>query len=167
MRATVPAGRARRRPVGRRGAGAQAWYRDPKNPAIVGTAAGTRAKPCGASAVLDLSVIDDAAKVLCADGRVRASDTGAEWTAEGVKGALALAATAKGTLAVLTVDGCGGLGVVDTRAPDAVVGCAEVDVAGLKPGSVSLAVKDGYAWLLAGDAVLRSSGDLSEWSTAG
>ena len=146
----------------------QAWYRDPKNPATVGTAAGTRVKPCGASAVLDLSVIDDAAQVLCADGRVRASDTGAEWTAEGdAKGALALAATAKRTLAVRTLDGCEGLGVVDTRAPDALVGCAEVDVAGLKPGSVSLAVKDGYAWLLAGDAVLRSSGDLSEWSTAG
>jgi hypothetical protein len=146
----------------------QAWYRDPKNPAVIGTAAGTRAKPCGASAVLDLSVVDDAAQALCADGRVRASDIGATWAAAGdVAGALAIAATAQSTLAVRAADGCEGLAVVDARAPDTVVGCAEVDAAELEPGSVSLSVKDGHAWLLAGDAVLRSSGDLSEWARAG
>lgn len=146
----------------------EAWYRDPRNPAVVGTAAGTRVRPCGSSAVLDLSIIDDAAQALCADGRVRASDTGAEWTAAGeVPGALTIAATAARTLAVRTADGCDGLAVVDARAPDTVVGCAEVDAAELKPGSLSLSVKDGHAWLLAGDVLLRSSGDLSEWATVG
>ena len=144
-----------------------AWYRDPSDPAVVGTAAGTRAKPCGGSAVIDLGVTDHSAVALCADGRLRQSETGESWTGGGaVEGGLALAASATRTLVARTADGCTGVAVVDATAPEAALGCAEVDLATVEPGQVALAERDGQAWLVAGDTVFRSSADLSEWTPA-
>ena len=144
-----------------------AWYRDPSDPVVVGTAAGTRAKPCGDSAVIDLGVTDRSAEALCADGRLRRSETGETWTGGGaVEGGLALAATATRTLVARTADGCTGVAVVDATAPETALGCAEVDLATVEPGRVALAERDGQAWLVAGDTVFRSSADLSEWTSA-
>lgn len=144
-----------------------AWYRDPSDPAVVGTAAGTRAKPCGGSAVIDLGVTDHSAEALCADGRLRGSQTGETWTGGGtVEGGLALSATPTRTLVARTADGCTGVEVVDATAPETALGCAEVDLATVVPGHVALAERNGQAWLVAGDAVFRSSGDLSEWTAA-
>jgi len=144
-----------------------AWYRDPSDPAVVGTAAGTRAKPCGDSAVIDLGVTDHSAEALCADGRLRRSETGETWTGGGaVEGGLALASTATRTLVARTVDGCTGVAVVDATAPETALGCAEVDLATVEPGQVALAEHDGRVWLVAGDTVFRSSADLHEWTAA-
>lgn len=145
-----------------------AWYRDPKNAAAVGTAAGRKAEPCGQATVVDLSVTDTAATALCSDGSVLSSDTGATWTpGETAPDAVAIAATDKRTLLVRPVEGCDGLAVVDARAVDAALGCAEVDLAAVEPGRVALSVRGDHAWLLAGETVLRSSGDLSEWAAVG
>jgi hypothetical protein len=145
-----------------------AWYRDPKNTAAVGTAEGSRAEPCGEATVVDLSITDTSATALCSDGRVLSSDTGATWTpGETAPGSVAVAATDQQTLLVRPMDGCAGLAVVDARAGDTALGCAEVDLAGVEPGRVALSVRGDHAWLLAGDTVLRSSGDLSEWAAVG
>ena len=144
-----------------------AWYRDPSDPAAVGTAAGTRAKPCGDSAVIDLGVTDHSAEALCADGRLRRSETGETWTGGGaVEGGLALASTATRTLVARMADGCTGVAVVDATSPDTALGCAEVDLATVEPGQVALAERNGQAWLVAGGTVFLSSADLSEWTAA-
>jgi hypothetical protein len=118
--------------------------------------------------VVDLSVADDAAAALCADGRVTRSTTGREWsTVATAEGALALALTPERPLVVLALPGCHGLAVADASAPDSALGCAPVDTDSLAPGTVALAAGGADAWLMAGDAVFRSSGDLSAWSTTG
>jgi hypothetical protein len=144
-----------------------AWYRDPKTSTVVGTAEGETAKPCDAAPVVDLSVIDEGAAVLCGDGRVLSSKTGATWE-EGpqVPRALAVATTPQRTLLARTLDGCAGVAVVDAADPDTALGCAEVDLTEVKPGTIALSVRGTHAWLLAGPSVLRSSGDLSEWAQA-
>jgi hypothetical protein len=145
-----------------------AWFRDPKSSAAVGTAEGRKAEPCGEATVVDLSITDTAATALCSDGRVLSSDTGASWAPGATApGSVAVAATDQRTLLVRPMDGCDGLGVVDAQAGDTALGCAEVDLAGVEPGRVALSVRGDQAWLLAGDTVLRSSGDLSEWATVG
>jgi len=145
-----------------------AWYRDPNNAAAVGTAEGRKAQPCGQATVVDLSITDTAATALCSDGSVFSSDTGATWSpGETGPGAVAIAATDKRTLLVRPVEGCDGLAVVDARAVDTALGCAEVDLAAVEPGRVALSVRGDHAWLLAGETVLRSSGDLSEWAAVG
>lgn len=145
-----------------------AWYRDPNNAAAVGTAEGRKAQPCGQATVVDLSITDTAATALCSDGSVLSSDTGATWSpGETGPGAVAIAATDKRTLLVRPVEGCDGLAVVDARAVDTALGCAEVDLAAVEPGRVALSVRGDHAWLLAGETVLRSSGDLSEWAAVG
>ena len=55
-----------------------AWFRDPKKPAVVHSPGPASSTPCGQRAVLDLAVISvGSARVLCADGLVRSTtDTG-------------------------------------------------------------------------------------------
>jgi len=142
-----------------------AWHRDLQDPAVVGTAAGTRAKPCRGAGVVDLAVDDDSALALCADGRLRASGTGTSWTDEGtVDGALAVALAGDKSLALLAAPDCAGLAVVDATDPGTALGCAPLDLAGVGSGQVSLAATGDAVWVTAGDTTLRASGDLSAWS---
>jgi hypothetical protein len=142
-----------------------AWYRDLEDAGVVGTEAGDRAKPCDASAVVDLAVGEASALALCGDGRLRSSSTGQQWSDAGlVKGALAVALAGDRTLALVTRQGCDGLAVVDAADPQTALGCAPVDLAGVEAGQVALAGTSGTVWVAAGGATLRSSGDLAEWT---
>ncbi len=142
-----------------------AWYRDVQDPAVVGTEAGARAKPCDAAGVVDLAVDDDSAVALCGDGRLRSSATGKQWSDEGsVDGALAVALADGRTLALLAAPDCAGLAVVDAADPDTTLGCAPLDLSGVEAGQVALAAAGDAVWVAAGDTTLRSSGDLAEWS---
>lgn len=142
-----------------------AWYRDGKDPAVVGTEAGTRAKPCGDGGVVDLAVDDRSAIALCGDGRLRSSSTGKQWSDEGtVEGALAVAVTKERTLALATRADCAGLAVVDATDPRNALGCAPVDLSQVRAGQVALAAAKDAVWVGAGDTTLRATGDLVEWS---
>ena len=142
-----------------------AWYRDGKDPDVVGTEAGSRAKPCGDTGVVDLAVDDTSALALCGDGRLRSSATGKQWSDEGsVEGALAVAVSGKRTLALVTRPDCAGLAVVDATDPQKALGCALVDLATVRAGQVALAAAGDAVWVAAGDTTLRSTGDLVEWS---
>ena len=142
-----------------------AWYRDGKDPDVVGTEAGTRARPCGDSAVVDLAVDDRSAVALCGDGRLRSSATGKQWSDEGpVEGALAVAATGKRTLVLATRDDCAGLAVLDAADPHKALGCAPVDLSQVRAGQVALASAKDAVWVAAGDTTLQATGDLVEWS---
>ena len=142
-----------------------AWYRDGKDPAVVGTEARTRAKPCGDSGVVDLAVDDRSAVALCGDGRLRSSATGRSWSDEGpVEGGLAVAVTGKRTLVLVTRDDCAGLAVVDATDPQKALGCAPVDLTTVRAGQVALAAAKDAVWVAAGDTTLRATGDLVEWS---
>jgi hypothetical protein len=142
-----------------------AWYRDAKDPAVVGTEAGGRAKPCDGAGVVDLAVDDDSAVVLCGDGRLRSSATGKQWSDDNsLDGGLAVALADGRTLALLTVPDCAGLAVVDAAAPETTLGCAPLDLSDVQAGQVALAAAGEAVWVAAGDTTLRSSGSLAEWS---
>ncbi len=146
-----------------------AWYRDLVDPSVVGTPLDEPAKPCDDADVLDLSVTDDGADALCADGRVLRSDDGQEWERQGsVDGAVALARTPEGESLVARPGavGCRGLEVVDAATPKKPLGFAALDLTKVKPGTVGLGSHDSQVWLVASGEVFRSSGDLSEWSHA-
>jgi hypothetical protein len=142
-----------------------AWYRDGQDPAVVGTEAGTRAKPCGDAGVVDLAVDDRSALVLCADGRLRRSATGEQWSDDGsVEGGLAVAVSGTRTLALVTRPDCAGLAVVDATDPQKTLGCAPVDGSKVRAGQVALAAAGKAVWVAAGDTTLRATGDLALWS---
>jgi hypothetical protein len=142
-----------------------AWYRDGEDPDVVGTEAGTRAKPCGDTGVVDLAVDDTSALALCGDGRLRSSATGKQWSDEGsVEGALAVAVSGKRTLALVTRSDCAGLAVVDAGDPQKALGCAPVDLSQVRAGQVALAAAQDAVWVAAGDTTLQATGDLVEWS---
>lgn len=144
----------------------RAWYRHPGDPLTLGTVTGEETQPCGAAAVVDLAVSGDAAQVLCADGRLLASDTGRAWTLSAeVDGALALAVVGARALVAAVRPGCDGVAVLDAVAAAPVLGCASVPA--VEEGSVALGGHGEDLWLLAGDAVLRSTGDLADWVAAG
>jgi hypothetical protein len=146
-----------------------AWYRDPRDPAAVGTGAGRTAKPCGATAVIDLAITDTGAAALCTDGRVMTTATGGDWKRSAtVDGALSVAGPATGSslVAVTGVADCDGVAVVSADAPERVLGCAGADLASVADGQVSLSTSGDAAWLLVGEQAFRSGGDLSSW-TAG
>lgn len=144
-----------------------AWYRDPEDAAVVGTEAGTPAKPCDDTGVVDLAVDSDSALALCGDGRLRSSATGVKWSDEGsVEGALAVALAGDRTLALVTASDCKGLAVVEASEPDAVLGCAPVDLTSVTSGAVALAGAGDAVWVAAGDTTLHASGDLEKWAGA-
>jgi hypothetical protein len=143
-----------------------AWYRDPRDPKRIGLRSGGTGRPCGNGAVVDLSVNDSAASVLCANGDVRVSKTGASWnTAATVPGAVAVAlgSQSRSYLALPGAGGCAGIAVVDAAAPGTAVGCAAVSLAGVEPGTVALSVSPDSGWLLVGDQAYRAGGTLQTW----
>jgi hypothetical protein len=143
-----------------------AWYRDLRSTGALGVPAGGSKKPCGGAAVVDLVVPDATAVVLCADGRLRSSESGAQWADEGkVVGALAIAVGSSGRVVgvVPSAGECDGLAVVDTAKPRTALGCVEVDVADVEPGTVAIATASGAGWLRVGDDTYRAGASLKTW----
>jgi hypothetical protein len=143
-----------------------AWYRDPRDSKRVGVRSGGASRPCGSAPVVDLSVTDSRAVVLCQGGDLRVSRTGDSWeTAATVPGALAvaLASQNRSVVAVPGAAGCAGIAILDSASPDPPLGCATVTLSGVKPGTVSLSVSSDGGWLLVGEDVFRSNGDLGSW----
>jgi hypothetical protein len=148
-----------------------AWFRDPKNPAVVRSPGPATSSPCGEHAVLDLAVISvGSAQVLCADGLVRSTtNTGATWTDSGkANGAVALAVTsatpARTYVALLDAPGCAGVQVrqIDQSAPTS---CIQT-TASKTAGQIALSLVAGGGWLSVGDTTMRSTDKLVTWSTS-
>ena len=145
-----------------------AWFRDPRSAGSIGLPTGHLGRPCGGDAVVDLSVVDAGALVLCADGRVLSSATGDRWkTRAMLDGALAVAQTNGGRVLVAAphVGGCAGMAVVDAATPDTVLGCAALDTAKVEPGTVALAVTSDGGWLAVGDHTYRSDKAYATWKS--
>jgi hypothetical protein len=154
---------------GRSTAAGDVWYRDPRAATSVGLPTGRTGKPCGSDAVVDLAVVDAGAAALCADGQLVKSSSGLKWdAAASVDGALAIAwGPEDRTYAVVPgLDSCAGLAVVEVSKPSVALGCVEVDLAGVEPGTVALAVTATSGWLVSGDDVYRADGDLTDWRKA-
>jgi hypothetical protein len=143
-----------------------AWYRDPRDSKRIGLKSGGTGRPCGSASVIDLSVLESGAAVLCANGDVRTSTSGATWkTTSTVPGAIAvaLAPQSKSYVALPGVAGCDGIAVVDSEKPGTAVGCVTVPLEEVDPGTIALAVTSDSGWLVVGDQAYRSNGDLSTW----
>jgi len=147
----------------------RAWFRDPKDPRVVGAPGPSTSQPCGARAVVDLAALSTGnARVLCADGQVRStSNSGSTWTDLGrAAGAVALAVPlanlAQTYVAVLNAADCAGVQVrrVDQRIATACV----VTAAPRDQGQVALSLVDGGGWLTVGDKTMRSTDNLVTWS---
>ena len=148
-----------------------AWFRDPKNATVVGGPGTVTAQPCADLAVLDLAALSpSAARVLCADGRVRSTaNTGSSWTDSGqVSGAVALAvpsaSPAQTYVARLDAPDCAGVQVerVDQTAATSCVKTAVPTGA----GQISLSLVGGGGWLAIGETTMRSTDDLVTWSVS-
>jgi len=148
-----------------------AWFRDPKNPKLVGAPGPSTSQPCGKRAVLDLAVLSaGTARVLCADGLVRSTtDTGSSWTDSGkITGAVALAVLsanpAQTYVARLDAPGCAGVQVLRV---DRSVATSCIQTAVPKdPGQVALSLVNGGGWLAIGDKTMRSTDGLVTWSVS-
>ena len=148
-----------------------AWFRDPKNPSAVGAPGSSTSLPCGERPVLDLTVISTgSARVLCADGLVRATtDTGSSWTDLGeATGAVALGVSSTNLgqtyVARVGVPGCAGVQI--KRVDQSVAtSCIETS-APREPGQIALSLVSGGGWLAIGDTTMRSTDDLATWSVS-
>lgn len=146
-----------------------AWFRDPKNPRVVGAPGPSTSQPCGARAVLDLAVLSpDSARVLCADGLVRSTtNTGSAWTDSGkAKGAVALAvrsaSPAQTYVALLDAPDCAGVQVL--RVGQSVATSCIATAVPQAPGQIALSLVGGGGWLTVGDTTMRSTDGLVTWS---
>ena len=146
-----------------------AWFRDPRNPRVVGAPGPSTSQPCGERAVLDLAVISTGtARVLCADGLVRSTTNSASsWTDSGrVTGAVALAVLSASPeqtyVARLGAPDCAGVQVarVDQRGATS---CLATPVP-KDLGQIALSLVDGGGWLAVGDTTMRSTDGLLTWS---
>lgn len=143
-----------------------AWYRDLRSPAALGVPAGGSKKPCGSAAVVDVVVPETAAVVLCADGRLRTSQTGEQWADRGkAVGALAIGLeSGERIVAVVpSAGGCEGLAVVDAAKPGTALGCVVVDLADVEPGTVAIATAGGAGWVRVGRDTYRAGANLKTW----
>ena len=145
-----------------------AWYRDPRNPKVVGAPGPSTSQPCGGRAVLDPAVLSpDSARVLCADGLVRSTtNVGLSWTSSGTAtGAVALAVSlanpAQTYVARLNAADCAGVQVRRVGQSEA-TSCIATAVP-QEPGQIALSLVRGGGWLTVGDATLRSTDALVTW----
>jgi len=148
-----------------------AWFRDPKNPKVVGAPGASTSQPCGGLAVLDLAVVSQStARVLCADGLVRSTtNTGSSWTDSGeVTGAVALAVLsadpAKTYVTRLDVPDCAGIQV--QRVDQSVATSCIQTVVPHDPGQIALSLVNGGGWLAVGDMTMRSTDGLVTWTAS-
>jgi hypothetical protein len=145
------------------------WFRDPRDPRVVRVPGPSTSQPCGKVAVLDLAVVlsTDSARVLCADGLVRASTyRGASWADLGtVTGAVALAVLSAKPLqtyvARVDVPGCAGVSIL--RIGQKVATSCIRAVIPKDPGQIAMSLDNGGGWLAVGDTTLRSSDGLVTW----
>jgi len=146
-----------------------AWFRDPKDPRVLGAPGPSTSQPCGKRAVVDLAVLSaGTARVLCADGLVRSTtDTGSSWTDSGKDtGAVALAVLsanpAQTYVARLDAPDCAGVQVlrVDQRVATSCIKTAVPK----DPGQIALSLVNGGGWLAVGDKTMRSTDNLVTWS---
>lgn len=146
-----------------------AWFRDPKDPRVLGAPGPSTSQPCGKRAVVDLAVLSaGTARVLCADGLVRSTtDSGSSWTDSGkATGAVALAVLsanpAQTYVAVLNAPDCAGVQVlrVDQRVATSCIKTAVPK----DPGQIALSLVNGGGWLAVGDKTMRSTDNLVTWS---
>jgi hypothetical protein len=147
------------------------WFRDPKNPRIVGTPGPATSQPCGTREVLDLAAVSaGSARVLCADGVVRSSrDTGASWTVSGTAtGGVAIAVPAASPgqtyVARLHARGCPGIQILQVGERLA-TSCIRSSLP-RTPGQIALSLVAGGGWVAVGDTTMRSTDDLVTWSVS-
>jgi len=148
-----------------------AWFRDPKNPSAVGSPGSSTSRPCGVSAVLDLAVLSaDAARVLCADGRVRSTTSaGSSWADSGkVTAAVALSVSsadpAQTYVARVGVPDCPGIQI--QRVDQSVATSCIHTVVPTDPGQIALSLVKGGGWLAIGHSTMRSTDELVSWSAS-
>ncbi len=148
-----------------------AWFRDPKNPRVVGAPGPSTSQPCGERAVLDLAVISaGTARVLCADGLVRSTtNTASSWTDSGrVTGAVALAVLsanpAQTFVARLGAPDCAGVQV--QRVDQSVATSCLATPVPKGSGQIALSLVNGGGWLAVGDTTMRSTDGLVTWSVS-
>jgi hypothetical protein len=148
-----------------------AWFRDPKNPKVVGGPGSSTSRPCDGREVLDLAVLSTStARVLCADGVIRSTaNTGSTWTGSGnASGAVALAVLsskpAQIFVARVNAPDCAGVQIwrVDRRAAPSCITTSLPE----NPGQISLSLFDGGGWLAVGDTTRRSTDGLVTWSAS-
>jgi len=148
-----------------------AWFRDPKNPNVVGGPGSSTSRPCEKGEVLDLAVVSTStARVLCADGVIRSTaNTGSSWTGSGdASGAVALAVLsskpAEIFVARVNAPDCAGIQIwrVDQRAAPSCITTSLPE----NPGQISLSLVTGGGWLSVGDATMRSTDGLVTWSAS-
>ncbi|MBD3783133.1 MAG: hypothetical protein IE926_09295 [Micrococcales bacterium] len=139
-----------------------AWGRDADDATSLHRPGGDPVTPCASGAdLVDLVGLQEtSAVVACSDGRLlRTTDGGSSWGSilqrDGLA-ALSFSDTGSGVFAVVTPD-CAGVQL--TRLTDGAPGTPRcVEEARPRAGQVSLAVGPKTVWLVAGDTVLRSSG---------
>ena len=148
-----------------------AWFRDPKNPNVVGSPGSSTSRPCEGGEVLDLAVLSTStARVLCSDGVIRSTaNTGSTWTGSGdASGAVALAVLsskpAQIFVARVNAPDCAGVQIwrVDQRAAPSCITTSLPE----NPGQISLSLFDGGGWLAVGDTTRRSTDGLVTWSAS-
>jgi hypothetical protein len=148
-----------------------AWFRDPKNPRVVGTPRASTSRPCGKHAVVDLAAVSTAsARVLCADGLIRSTtNTASSWSDSGkVAGAVALAVLSgdpgKTYVAQLGAPQCAGVQVQQVGR-SAATSCLETSVPEAQ-GQVALSLVKNGGWLAVGEKTMRSIDGLLTWSVS-
>lgn len=153
------------------------WTRDARDDQVVLSSGSRSSRPCGEGVVVDLTRLSaGGAQVLCADSTLKSTnDSGASWQAAGdAPGALALddRQGPNGITAYVVRPGekCRGLEIVQRDNGGAgvpkPVGCAELPLEGVKPGTVSLSVVGNDGWLAVGDDMWRSRDGLRTWAKA-
>jgi hypothetical protein len=153
------------------GSAGSAWFRDPKDPLVVWAPGAAKSRPCGKHPVLDLAVLTaGSARVLCADGAVRATtDNGSGWTDLGkVDGAVALAvptgSPAETYVARLGVRDCAGVQILRVRLQVA-TSCIKASIP-KGPGQIAMSLIKGGGWLVVGKTTMRSTDDLVTWKAS-
>ncbi|MGG5260591.1 hypothetical protein [Phycicoccus avicenniae] len=152
------------------GSAGRGWARVPESGTGVHTPRDEVARPCGKTRVLDLSV-DGAtrATALCSGGQLRVTtDSGQSWEdGASVEGAVSVAGREDGTgvLAVVTAE-CPGTVVSAFEGTDVTEGTCFADAVPAA-GRTSVSVSGKAVWLVAGDAVWRTTTFGGDWASAG
>lgn len=140
-----------------------ASYLDSSDSGTVHVASATATAPC--ADVLQLSVVDGIAAVLCTDTLFERRGEG--WVEVPVPGILAFTPTETGyTVAISSASGCPGVAIASLASPlttgsaPVTVGCAASVVA---PDAVTLSQSAGSLWLWSGDNVVISTDSGISW----
>lgn len=145
----------------------EAWSRQPENDRDVHTPSDLVVKPCTDSEVVDLAPLDARrARVLCLDGKVRATRDGGEtWPRETtVKGALAVGIAEGSQGVVVRADASCAGGVLVSSLSQGRLGRGRCVAATPVTGRVAVASAGSTWWLVVGDAVFRADAPTGPWT---